>query len=138
MKKYLSFWLLFLVFTESNAQKNKKNLFQEENSTKTESKIILAKMKLDSAYVSYDNLFVEKSKYFLDQSKKLGIKSGDFYFLLGAYMFRKYEFRAAKRYWKIAYTEGDCWECKELLSKLENKESIEVDIIKKVRTYLAK
>lgn len=134
MKKYLSFWLLLFVVTESNAQKNK----QEENSTKTESKIILAKMKLDSAYVSYDNLFVEKSKYFLDQSQKLGIKSGDLYFLLGAYMFRKYEYKAAKRYWKIAYTEGDCWECKELLSKLENKESIEVDIIKKVRAYLAK
>ena len=136
-KQFLSIFLL-AIFSCVNGQKLKNNLFQDENSATTENKLTTAKKNIDQAFVAYSENNLEKSKYFIDQSQKQGVKTADFYFMLGAYMYRTKELKAAKRYWKIAYKEGGCWECKELLEKLENDKNVEEDISQKVKTYLEK
>src|SRR5690606_14017634 len=130
-------FLIIIVPFRMNSQKKLKNhLFQDENSATTENKINIAKLNIDKAYIAYSNDNLEKSKYFIDQSQKQGVKSGDFYLLLGAYMYRTQEFKAAKRYWKIAHKEGGCWECKSLLDKLENEEPTSDIIAEKVKDYI--
>lgn len=134
MKNNLLLVLIFVisVTTIGNAQKKlRTTIFQDENSATTEIKSNTAKANMDKAFAAYVENNLEKSKYFIDQSQRQGIKTGDFYFLLGAYMYRTEEIRAAKRYWKIAHKEGGCWECKELLDNIDNQE-ITIQLISKI------
>ncbi|MFD2726776.1 hypothetical protein [Hyunsoonleella rubra] len=108
-----------------------------QNSATTQSKMDLASKNINQAYVAYFEGNIEKAKYFVDQSQKHGFKSGDFYFLLGAYMYKTDELKAAKRYWKISHKEGGCWECKQYLEKLKNNEPIDSLILEKVRLYVS-
>lgn len=96
----------------------------------------LAKNYTDQAYIAYAEGNLEKSKYYVDQSQENGFKSGDFYYLLGAYMYRTNEMKAAKRYWNIAYKEGGCWDCKEYLEKLKNKEQLDEILMQKAKHYV--
>ncbi|UUF15422.1 MULTISPECIES: hypothetical protein [Flavobacterium] len=135
MKKTILF-ILFLTITNSHAQQNIFGVPQ--NSATTQSKMDIAKKYTDQAYIAYADGNIEKSKYFIDQSQKDGFKSGDFYYLLGAYMYRTNELKAAKRYWNIAYKEGGCWECKEYLEKLKNKEPLENILLANAKNYVEK
>lgn len=133
MKKIFCLLLVLLTFTV----KSQTNILGvPQNSATTQSKIDLAKKNIDQAYQSYIDGNIEKTKYYVDQSQKNGYKSGDFYFLLGTYMYHTEEFKAAKRYWKIAFKEGGCWECKEYLEKLEKKESLDNPLKQKAQMYL--
>ena len=133
--KNIIFALFFLLTLNLNAQQNIFGVPQ--NSATTQNKMNLAQKKINQAYKAYFEGNIEKAKYFIDQSQEHGFKSGDFYFLLGAYMYRTEEFKAAKRYWKISHKEGGCWECKEYLEKLKNKEPVESLILVKVKLYLS-
>lgn len=108
-----------------------------QNSATTQSKMDLAKNNIDQAYLAYSEGNLEKCKYFVDQSQEHGFKSGDFYFLLGTYMYYTKELKAAKRYWNIAFKEGGCWDCKELLEKLKNKQPLDDIVKKKVDLYVS-
>ena len=133
--KNIIFALFFLLTLNLNAQQNIFGVPQ--NSATTQNKMNLAQKNINQAYKAYFEGNIEKAKYFIDQSQEHGFKSGDFYFLLGAYMYRTEEFKAAKRYWKISHKEGGCWECKEYLEKLKNKEPVESLILVKVKLYLS-
>lgn len=119
-----------------NAQKKlKNNIFQDENSAITNIKLNTANAHMQKALKAYLDNDIEKSKYYIDQSQRQGVKTVEFYFLLGAYMYKTEEFKAAKRYWKIAFKEGGCWECKELLELLKKKNPLETKILKIVKDY---
>ena len=133
--KNIIFALFLLLTLNLNAQQNIFGVPQ--NSATTQNKMNLAQKNINQAYKAYFEGNIEKAKYFIDQSQEHGFKSGDFYFLLGAYMYRTEEFKAAKRYWKISHKEGGCWECKEYLEKLKNKEPVESLILVKVKLYLS-
>ncbi|MBP0904200.1 hypothetical protein ACFSKN_08035 [Mariniflexile gromovii] len=135
--KFIIALVLLLTPVISIAQKKiKTSIFQDENSATTEIKLKTAKSNLDNAFEAYNENKLEKAKYFIDQSQRQDVKLGDFYFLLGAYMYRTKEFKAANRYWKISHKEGGCWECKELLDNIENDKIIEKLINEKVINYL--
>lgn len=130
------FLTLFLIITNSYAQQSIFGV--PHNSATTQSKMDIAKKYIDQAYIAYADGDINKSKYFVDQSQKDGFKSGDFYYLLGAYMYRTNELKAAKRYWNIAHKEGGCWDCKEYLEKLKNKEPLEDLLLIKAQNYATK
>lgn len=136
--KILTILIISILSNKMIAQKLKNNIFQDENSATTENKMNVAKLNIDKAFIAYSENNIEKSKYFIDQSQRQGIKTGDFYFLLGAYMYRTEEYKAAKRYWKIAFKEGGCWECKDLLEALDKNQLTNEMILKKVNSYLEK
>jgi len=129
------FCIIFFTLTISSTAQQ--NIFGvPQNSATTQSKMDQAKNYTNQAYIAYSEGNIEKSKYFVDQSQEHGYKSGDFYYLLGAYMYRTNELKAAKRYWNIAYKEGGCWECKEYLEKLKNKEPLESILMEKAQNYV--
>jgi hypothetical protein len=128
------FYILVFITFSSHAQQNIFGVPQ--NSATTQSKMDLAKNYTDQAYIAYAEGNLEKSKYYVDQSQENGFKSGDFYYLLGAYMYRTNEMKAAKRYWNIAYNEGGCWDCKEYLEKLKNKEQLDEILMQKAKHYV--
>jgi len=130
------FYILVFITFSSHAQQNIFGVPQ--NSATTQSKMDLAKNYTDQAYIAYAEGNLEKSKYYVDQSQENGFKSGDFYYLLGAYMYRTNEMKAAKRYWNIAYNEGGCWDCKEYLEKLKNKEQLDEILMQKAKHYVEK
>ncbi|MFH6956243.1 hypothetical protein ACHRV1_02470 [Flavobacterium aquidurense] len=132
----ITFLILFLIITNSRAQQSIFGVPQ--NSATTQNKMNIAKKYTDQAYIAYADGNIEKSKYFIDQSQKDGFKSGDFYYLLGAYMYRTNEPKAAKRYWNIAYKEGGCWECKEYLEKLKNKEPLDNILLINAKKHVEK
>jgi hypothetical protein len=140
MKKIaLIFLALILSINSFGQRKLKNNIFQDENSAVTENKLKMAEENVKEAYFAYYANDLEKAKYFIDQSQRAGTKIGDFYFLLGAYMYRTKEIKAAKRYWKISHKEGGCWDCKKLLDLLvqnENDEEIPKLIDQKVKVYV--
>jgi len=108
----------------------------KKNSARTQLQIDESRTNIENAYLAYNERNLEKSKYYIDQSQRDGFKSGDFYFLLGVYMYHTNEMKAAKRYWKIAHKEGGCWECKELLEKLAANEPLSEIIDQKVVGYI--
>ncbi|WP_417942500.1 hypothetical protein [Flavobacterium sp. RS13.1] len=133
MVKIFHLILLLMTFSLSAQQ----NIFGvPQNSATTQSKMDLAKNYINQAYIAYAEGNLEKSKYYVDQSQEHGFKSGDFYYLLGAYMYRTNEMKAAKRYWNIAYKEGGCWDCKEYLEKLKNKEQLEEILMQKAKNFV--
>ena len=107
----------------------------KDNSAQTQAKIDYSMNSILKAYDAYIAGEIEKSKYFVDQAQKDGVKSGHFYYLLGNYMYHTEEFRAAKRYWKIAYKEGGCYDCKEYLEKLKNEEPLDDLLIARSKQY---
>ncbi len=139
MKDVVIIFVLILSLNSFGQRKLKNNLFQDENSAVTENKLNISKESVKKAYFAYYDNNLEKAKYFIDQSQREGIKIGDFYFLLGAYMYRTKEYKAAKRYWKISFKEGGCWDCKKLLdvvTKNENDEEILKLIDQKVKNFV--
>lgn len=131
MKKIFYIICILGISISANAQVN---FLGPLNSATTQSKMDFAKSNIDNAYASYEES-LEKFKYYIDQSQSQGYKSGDFYFLLGVFMYRTQEFKAAKRYWKISFKEGGCWDCKELLEKLEKNEDLNSLIAQKISDY---
>lgn len=134
MKTILTLFFALIVTITSRGQQN--FLGVPQNSATTQGKIDLAKNNINQAYLAYSEGNLEKCKYFVDQSQEHGFKSGDFYFLLGTYMYYTKEFKAAKRYWTIAHKEGGCWDCKELIEKLKNEQPLDDLVKKKVDLYI--
>jgi|SRR5690554_1980128 len=139
MKKVILFFIILFSLNGFGQRKLKNNIFQDENSATTENNLNMSKEYVKQAYFAYYDNDLEKAKYFIDQSQREGVKIGDFYFLLGAYMYRTKEIKAAKRYWKISHKEGGCWDCKKLLDLInqnENDEEITKLINQKVNNYI--
>lgn len=132
--KNILFILLTLFTFSVNAQQTVSGA--PIDSATTQNKIDVAKNFVDQAYIAYTEGNLEKSKYFVDQSQREGQKTGDFYYLLGAYMYRTNKIKAAKRYWNIAHKEGGCWECKEYLDMLKKNEPLEEKLMLKAQNYV--
>ena len=93
---------------------------RQENSATTSAKMENAKINLNKAYEAYNKGDMEKTKYYLNQSERDGLVNDSFYYLLGKWCYDKGRLTAAKRYWMRGYRKRGCWECKELVVKMES------------------
>lgn len=117
--KYIAIIILIAVSTQCWGQQKDFQYPHEEN-LKTESvRVQKARSNLKKAYEYYNAGDMAKTKYYLLESETSRHVNASFYYLLGQWHYDQREFGYAKRYWMRGYNKRGCWECKELVLKME-------------------